>query len=242
MLRLWPETVDICLFPGVAWRVKKGAKPTPLLCEPTPDAAVLLEQLLSLLDAQDPPLRPGSRVELTVSDTVANVVAMPWQRNIRGTAEIDAYAHACFQHAGLTVDSGWAVHAEFRDLDAFGLAYAIPNVWLESLLAALAQRTLVLSSVLPLSARMYFAGKPRQGAWPCVMFGRERQRHIACVFGPAGLIGYDVEAIVGGVDQSAQRLEGRVAAQHGNILRHAIWQAAADDAARLGQQPWQPAP
>lgn len=241
MLRLWPETIAISLFPGVAWIAGKGAAAAPLVFTGT---GALLDQLRLLLDAQDPPLRPGSRIVLTVSDTVANIVALRWQPNLQRTAEVNAYARASFEHAGVKIDEGWAMYAEFRNMNAMGLAYSIPNAWLEELIAELTVRNLKLATVLPLSAAIYFERRPRHGTWPAVVVARERDRHVACVFGPAGLIGYDVEAVIGSSEQSARRLSERLAALHGATPRQAAWVAdvpthTPDNAICVGAQPWQ---
>jgi hypothetical protein len=241
VLRLWPETINICLFPGVAWIQKRHVAPKPVT---SIAASSPLDQLRTLLDAQEPPLRPGTRIALTVSDTAANIVAMPWQAALQRAAEIDAYAHACFQQAGLTMGDGWTMHAEFRARGAMGLAYALPNALLEAVLVELAPRQLALANVLPLSAALYFGTWPRQGAWPAVLVARERGRHVACVFGPTGLIGYDIEAIVGNAVNSKRRLEGRIAAQYGAAVRRAAWEAcddAVDSQVALGHHVWQAA-
>lgn len=244
MLHLWPETIPISLFPGVAWVARKGAIAAPLICAADAAGTALLDQLRLFLDAQDPPLRAGSRIALTVSDTVANIVALPWQPHLRRAGEVDAYAQACFELAGIALDDRWTMHAEFRDLGAMGLAYALPNHWLDALLVELAQRRLELATVLPLSATIYFDSRPRQGAWPAAIIAREHGRHVACVFGAAGLIGYDVEAIIGSAGHSAQRLAGRITARFGALPRQAAWIAAAPAPGAplsLGGQPWQAA-
>jgi hypothetical protein len=239
---LWPETVAISLFTGIAWICRKGAIAAPMLSD---GADALLDQLRRLLDAQEPPLRRGSRIALTVSDTVANIVALHWQPQLQRASEVDAYARACFELAGIALDDGWTMHAEFRDRDAMGLAYALPNAWLDALLAELARRQLVLTNVLPLSAALYFGSRPRKGGWPAVLIAHEQGRKIACVYGTAGLIGYDVEAIIGSAEHSAQRLAGLLAARFGDTPRQAAWIACAPASGTprlLGAQPWKESP
>lgn len=236
MLRLWPETVHLSLFPGVAWMTRNGVASEAV---DTASDADTVAQLRTLLAATAAPLRTGTRVVLTVSDSLARVVAMQWQRDVQSLAEVDAYAHACLQHAGIALGDGWTMHAQFRDMDAMGLAYALPDALLSVVAAELAERRLVLSTVLPLSASLYFGVRPRRGGWPAVLVATERARHIACVFGPAGMIGYDVEAIVGSPAASAQRLERRLAVRHGAALRRAVWCADAQTRdGSMGHQAW----
>ena len=107
--------MEVYLFPGVSWLKRNGRVMSPLVCPPALQASAFLDQLRTVLDAQDPPLKTGTKIVLTVSDTIANIAAMPWQSSLHSSAEIDAYAYACFQHAGLAVGDDWTMQAQFRN-------------------------------------------------------------------------------------------------------------------------------
>ena len=112
--------------------------------------------------------------------------------------------------------------------EAMGLAFALPTAWLTELLSELEMRKLSLASVLPLSAAIYFGVKVKVGAWPSIVLAREHFRHVAYVFSPAGMLGYDAEANIGNPEQSAHRLGGRITAQYGVCRRRSTWTAHAE--------------
>lgn len=244
MLRLWPKTVAVYLFPGISWLKGKGRVTTPLLCPAVLQPAAFLEQLKLILDAQDPPLEAGTKIALTVSDTLASIVTMPWQPSLKNSAEIDAYAHACFQQAGVTLGDEWTMQAQFRNFESIGLAFAFQTNWLRDVLNELKLRQLVLASLLPLSASIYFGVNARARPWPALVLAREHFRYVAYVFGPAGMLGYDVETIIGSAEQSAQRLDGRITSQYGVHGHQRAWIAYAKEEAvvntmLLGFQAWE---
>lgn len=236
MLRLWPETIHIFLFPGAAWVCRNGVTGAPVLSAPQRDPAALLDQLRTLLDSQAGDWRAGCHIALTVSDDAASIAALPWQPALQRAAEIDSYARACFEQSGATLDNTWPMHAQFRDFGAMGLAYAFPHAWVTALAAELAQRTFALKSVLPLSGSIFIGARPPAGDGLAVILTQEPYRHAALVFGAGGLLGYDMEMNIGSAAQTAQRLRGRLAAQFGTLARQATWIVDAD---KPGSQPWQ---
>lgn len=208
MLRLWPRTIAAGLFPERAWlRLGRGK----LLAAEGGDMPQVLDDLLAQHAAV---IGRGAKIDLTVSDTVARIVSLPWQARLSGPAELLAYAHICFEQIGRPLDAGWALHGYFRHHRATGLAYALPVAWLEQLHAVVGKHGLRLNSVLPVSAAA-FSLYPRPGAGkPAALILRETGRTTALVHGAAGLSDYMIEPATRSNPESAMRLLHRLHAMH----------------------------
>lgn len=230
MSPLWPETYYAGLFPGHCW-LQRGRKAPPqaLQSAPTFDPLALLRALEQMLDEQTKSARKGSRVVITVSDSMATTVPMPWQEALSRPAEIDSYAQICFEKAGMSIDADWVMRAEFRHFGGMGLAYALPRAWLEELLTLTQAKGLRLTAVLPLSAAAYCRQRFRNKKGSTLLLLQEAHRSSAMVYGKEGLLGYDVEPLTRSLDETRLRLLRRVASGYADIARVACWSSDASE-------------
>lgn len=221
MSLLWPEIVHVGLFPGKSWMQRKRVADKEVV-PPGADPDALLRALDVLLDA-DKTLKKGSRVDVTVSDSIAAVMALPWQDKLGRAEEVQGYARAVFERAGMAVDDDWVMRVEYRHFGAAGLAYALPKAWMAALLEVLGKRGLRLRSVLPVSAAAYSAGKAaRANASTAIVLGDSKQCS-ALVFDKTGLVACDAEPAVGGAAKSMERLFKRLQVRHASIRHVFDW-------------------
>jgi hypothetical protein len=185
-----------------------------------PDALLqALEQLL----AADKALKKGARVDVTVSDSVAAIIAVPWQDKLVRPAELQGYARAVFDRSGAGVDDSWVMHVEYRHFGAAGLAYAFPKAWLEKLRDLLGQRGLRLRTVLPVSAAAYHASRVARARGGAAILLQDSARCSALMFGAAGLAAFDTEPAIGSAAESMERLFRRIQAKHASIHHVLDW-------------------
>jgi len=214
---LWPERLNIGLFPGQSW-MERDAVVTPH------DAADLLDALESILSAQAKPLRKGSRVQLLISDSVAFVMPLAWQELLTSPDELRTYARAAFEQRGAPVDEGWIVQTGFRHFRAMGIAYAVRRQWMERAFELLAAKGLQLSSVLPVSAAAYWRLAGAAQAKQIVLL-REPARLTAIAGQGARFLDLDVQPVAGSLEQAATRLLKRVAVAQGDVQQVSVWHA-----------------
>jgi hypothetical protein len=223
---LWPETIHIGLFPGDCWLHRRAttAQPfqAPEFCEPQS----LLQALEKMLDEQGASLRKGSRLALTVSDSLAAIATLPWQQELRRDDEIASYARICFEKLGMELEDDCVMRAEFRQYGGTGLAYALPRAWMEGLLALIEGRGLRLAAVLPISAAAYCQQRFREREGRTLLLLQERNRTSAMIYEKSGLLDYDVEPVVGSIDDTRKRLLNRIGSRYDNIARVATWSTA----------------
>lgn len=224
MSLLWPDTVHVGLFPGACWLRNKRAKETlSLTSTPAHDDQALLNTLAAMLEAESNVLRKGSNVVVTVSDSVAAIAALPWQPSLTRASELQGYARICFEKLGISIDDDWTMHTEFRHYGAMGLAYVLPNAWLAGLIDLLQARGLRLQTVLPVTATAYTYRMLRRQAGKTLILLQEPLRSSALAVDNHGLCGYDVEPVIGSVQESCVRLLRRMSMRHGEITRVAHW-------------------
>ncbi|MEH6459738.1 hypothetical protein [Chitinimonas sp. JJ19] len=221
MSPLWPDRLHVGLFPGHCWLQQgKAITETSIAC-PQPDDYLLA--LDALLDKPSKALHPGSRLALTVSDSLAASIALPWQAELTETAELEAYARICFENAGIEVGADWALATYFRRYGAQGLAYALPAAWLEQVLASLQRRNLRLQGVLPASAAAYsLHAFPAKQALSLLLL-REPTRITALVYAQGKLQARDVEPVTRSEQEAGNRLLRRLSVQHGEFARVDTW-------------------
>ncbi|HYD78909.1 MAG TPA: hypothetical protein VEC06_03795 [Paucimonas sp.] len=232
MSRLWPETVAVGLFPGLCWlRRRRGAAAQEFRFEAAADPYALLPALEATLEEQAKTLRKGTRVAVTVSDSAAAIAMIPWQDALHRQEELQAYAKVFFERNGVAIGDDWVLHVEFRQYGAAGLAYAVPLKWLTRLVDMLKTKGLRLAGVLPATAASYCRPRPASKEGRTLIILREAFHDSALVYGKEGLLGYDVEPVVGAARESCARLLKRVGARHEGIKNVFHWSPEAPEAA-----------
>jgi hypothetical protein len=230
VLPLWPETIYVGLFPGHCW-LQRGRK--ALVQEFTSssmfDPSDLLRTLEKILVGQAKPLRKGSRLVITVSDSLASIAPLPWQEDLRRPVEIESYARICFEKLGMTVADDWVMRAEFRHFGGMGLAYALPRVWLEALLELVATIGLRVIEVLPISAAAFYKQELKKKNGTSVLLLQEMNRISAIIYDRDGLRDYDVEPFARSIHETRLRLLRRVGTAHANIARVSCWSTDASE-------------
>ena len=228
MSLLWPETITAGLFPGASW-LQRGRDIARVAVEPHAGPQQLLAALEALLAAPEKPLRKGTRVRLLVSDSVAAVTVLPWQDLLETQDELGSYARSHFGQQGLQIGEDWALHTGFRHFRSEGLAYALPQQWLEAVVELLGGRGMRLESALPVSAAAYWQmDSARASAPPGLLLLREHGRLTALVQQGRRLLGTDVQPVAGGESHALARLLRRIAAVHPTVARVDTWCAAGD--------------
>ncbi len=239
MSRLWPETVYIGLFPGYCWlRRERVAAEQSVESATSLESAAMLHTLEKMLDEQSNPVQKGSRLVLTVSDSLGAIATLPWQEELTRPTEIEGYAQVCFEKLGVTLGDNWVMHTEFRNYGGTGLAYALPREWLEALLELLNARGLRLTAVLPVSAAAYCKQRFGRGDGRTLLLLQELNRASVIIYGSMGLLGYDVEPVTSSLEQTRMRLLNRVASAYNDITRVTYWSVDQSES----QPPVAPAP
>lgn len=233
MLRLWPDLVRIGLFPGSCWldAPQESIAGSAEATDPAAPAASLplVSDLNALLDQLGPRLKSGSRITLTVSDSVAAIVAMPWQEQLQQHTEIAHYARICFEAQGRPLNDDWVMSHALREYRALGLAYAFPREWLATVEATIVARKLVLASVLPLSVAAYSYLKGLVRGRRRLVLLREPRRAVALVYSGRTLLSYDTEPGTSDRPQPLQRLLHRVHGYHAEIDAVLDWSTEVGD-------------
>lgn len=226
MLRLWPEELHIGLFSEHCW-LQRGRTGEIHCYRPDPITAArpLLHDLVALLDDPANKIRKGARLSLTVSDSLAAIVILPWQERLCRPAELKRYAQVCFEQAGQAIGTEWILHAQFRHFGAFGMAFGLRCAWLSDAAHLCRERGLQLSRVLPASAAGYYMLKATRAHEQAILLLGEARRNTVLVFNRSGLRGYDIEPVTSAADNSAARLLRRTRARYDapQILIH--WDA-----------------
>lgn len=230
MLRLWPESLELGLFPELCWLRTRGRKTmfngktsmsltrTDVGSEPK-DLLKALESLLADYQARS---RLNASVRVLVSDSVAATSVLPWQEQLTSPEEKLAYAQACFARKGVELDDMWILHAGFRHFEGNGFAHALPKDWLESLSKLLQDKRCKVQEVLPVSAHGYWHTSLPRGKQQKLLLLREAQRTSALVFGAYGLLRYDVEPATSAA-HAGMRLLRRIQVQAKTIATVDQW-------------------
>lgn len=232
MLRLWPESLYVGLFPGCCWLRRGGADlALPPDFKPGGTPAELLQALDTMLALHAKTIRKGARLHVQVSDSAGVLVTLPWQDQLASQEELAGYAHACFEQHGLDIDERWTVQTGFRHHRETGIAYAIQTEWLRALVELTAAHGFRLASVLPVSASAYWRLPPVAGQGQGVTLLREAHRITAMVRTGRRLLAVDVEPVVGSAESAGTRLLRRVCSAHQAIGSVSYWSDVREDAA-----------
>lgn len=223
MLRLWPETLHAGLFPGHAW-LAGGTRREPLQRHPAAiDGAGLLNELQAMFALLPPSAGRRRHLHLLVSDSLAAVTTLPWQERLHGQGEMAAYADACFERGGLTLDGSWVKHNGFRQFRHAGIAYALPQAWLSALVAMCAAHQVRLQSVLPVSAASYWRlrRQPKRGVGWLLL--TEARRVTGLVYRDGSLAAIDVQPVTSDTATAGARLLRRLSARYPAPLQVRYW-------------------
>ncbi|MFS2002648.1 hypothetical protein ACEN9F_03385 [Duganella sp. CT11-25] len=223
MSLLWPETITVGLFGDRCWLRRDGGE-VGQADAGSSDPAAWLCALETMLNGQRRPVKKFSSLHMVVSDSACMLTHLPWQDELHGRNEIQAYAQACFAHQGGEPVAGWVVKAGFRKFRAAGLAYAVQQDWLSSLLALTQRHGLRLRSVLPASAAAYWYSRTPRKAVSLVLLA-EPTRMTAHLYDGGCLLGLDVQPVTTDLATAGTRLLRRVALVSPRIVQVQYWQA-----------------
>ncbi len=222
--RILPDTVFVGLFAEHCWlQGRRTALAHSLIPEVDADASVLLPALESMLDANKKQLRKGTRLVLTVSDSLAAFTMLPWQDALQRPEELESYAQVFFERQGVKLDADWIMRTEFIRFGANGVAYAFRRSWIQQLEEVIRARNLQLYSVLPISAAAY-CRQPRLGKnGKSLVLLREKHRVTSLYFNPEGLQSCDIEPVVASEAHSGTRLLRRQVSTQQNVGVAGVW-------------------
>jgi len=225
VLRLWPErlTAGVYAHAGRLYRAR-GRKVADWTS--TVPAANLEDGLERLLGAYVP--RAGASLELIVSDESARLIALPWQNDIVNRQQREAYARACFTHAGFVLGDDWAVAACYRHFGGVGLGLAMPKSVVSSVRERLTQRRIQLRSIMPASAWAYWRADAVRGSRTAVLLC-EHRRLSAMLFDGKTCVGFHIHPIGAGLNDAVLRVKAAVEATLPSISLVQFWSAAQSD-------------
>jgi hypothetical protein len=217
VLRLWPETVVISLFPGIC-ALRRGRAVLRRECAADGGLPQLLQELDAVL-AELGPFNRLSRAEVYMSDSFGRVCLLPWQDKLDSPSQIQAYGRAFLETAGIAADGDWAVHAGYRQHGSPGVTAALPARLVEQVHGVLATRGLRLRTIMPVSAAAYWYHKGRRNDAATMLLMEEQGRLTALVFQRQRLVSIDVEPVIGEDDRPKLRLLNRLQLSYG-LPRH----------------------
>lgn len=222
---LFPNIAVAGLFADHCWlQGRQAAVAHSIRPEALNDSMALLLQLEILLDERKKYLRKGTRLALTVSDSLAAFTMLPWQEALQRPAELASYAHIFFERQGLKLDSSWVLHTEFNRYGANGIAYALRHDWLQKLEEIVFSRNLRLISVLPVSAAAFCQQPKHKKSGNSLLLLSEQQSMTALRFNVQGLQSHDVEPVIGSEQSSGKRLLRRLAStQPPGLVQGCLW-------------------
>lgn len=214
MLRLWPEVLEIGLFPGHCW-IRRGAHTSR--ADSGPRLVQQLEALRGLLTGKTRGFARFSFADVFISDSHAQVALLPWQVNLRTQVQMNAYGRACFETKGLCSEGSWSLHAGFRHFGDQGMATAVPDELILRLRDLLAEAKVNIRSVMPASTAIYWHHRPSEQRGVSVLLFSEPGRLTAAVHQNGRLCALDVEPVFDTSGSAASRLEKRVRLRHRSV-------------------------
>lgn len=226
MLRLWPETIHIGLFPGQCWSHRDATETTESLrLASSRDPQELLRALEIILDDPENHIRKDSRLIITVSDSLGSITTLPWQDALTGSRELQNYAKAYFARQGVVVDDDWILATDFGKFKGMGIAYILPRQFVKELVELIEKRGLRLTAILPISALIYSRFKPQLKIKEAsaLLLVREKLRTSALIYNAKGWCAYDVEPVTTSAQEPGLRLLSRINARFGEINSITCW-------------------
>ncbi|GGC87242.1 hypothetical protein [Undibacterium terreum] len=228
--KLVPGTAFVGLFADHCWLQGRQAN-ISLPLETGADASQdhYLEALVSLLGKAKQQLRRGTRLVLTVSDSLAAFTMLPWQDELQRPAEWEGYARILFEKQGRSLDPTWLLHTEFARYKSNGVAYALSSKWMAQLEEAVQTRGFQLASVLPVSAAAYCRLPKTKKLGTSLLLLIERHRMTALCVDATGLQSVDIEPVIASSESSGMRLLRRAISTHQNFWQVHIWSPVAEE-------------
>ena len=222
MLRLWPDTVVIGLFPQGCWLrsgkrslrrdVPLAAGIEQVLCE--------LDELLNELGAK---ARRFTRAEVYLSDGYCRSILVPWQFALESDEQIQQYGRACLEGSGSIVDGDWAVHCGFRHHGAPGLAACVPAALIGQIQQRLSPRGIRLRSVMPISSAAYWYHRPARSQGTYLLLLEEAKRLTAFAYSRGRAMSIDIEPMFADKGRARERLFNRLNLAHQTISNVHHW-------------------
>jgi len=211
VLRLLPDRWYAGLFGPNAW-LAKGAGTMTLAMPPSLRSSASPPELLDALLQASPQRRRAAKLSVMLPSQSARCISVPWSAGLRGEEELQAYALAHFEQAGLGVLDGHAVHAEFRHYGAQGFAYAVSRQLLDELHAVAMRHDLDLTTAMPIGGVAHLAARLARGAGRELTLVAEDTAVGALVMDRNGLQRFDAEPAIGGQGAALRRLLTRMGA------------------------------
>ncbi len=221
MLRLWREEVYAGLFGSAA--VLLTGRAGELLHVLGPAGVEPADLLALALDRAAKPVKPGSKLVVTMGSSSCPFIAIPWSSAVRTVEEKEAFARAHFEQAGKPVGDECLVHVEFRHFGAKGIAYAVPRAMLDALQAVAGERKLTLVNAMPVAAAAYFAARLPGATDRNLTLLVEEHAVNALALDGEGLSAYDAEPAFGGPVAALRRLLLRLDAGASPYSRVELW-------------------
>jgi len=236
VLRLWPETTILGLFPG-GCTLRRGTTIRSRECTKDADGAHLLTVIRSMLEEMKPFRRAG-RTEVYVSDSLARIALLPWQSKLNSPEQVSAYGQACLEQYGVMSSGEWATHAGFRQYGAMGMAVALPAAFVRQLAEVIAEAGLRLCCVMPVSTAAYWYFASDRGANTSLVWLQEEGRLTALTYGRGKLLSLDVEPVLKQGGAAQLRLVNRIKLSNTSPSQISYWSVpgTAIDAAFLNGQ------
>ena len=220
MLRLWTERFRAGVFPDTGWLIKANRNEISRYVVEVSTQLSVLEGLERLFHDQVVSARAG--VEVVISDSQARLLYLPWQDNIRGHAQREAYARGCFEQAGLELEGDWLIQTAYRWYRGGGIAYGLPRALVASVEASLAARRLRLRSIMPLSTHAYWHCKGIAPRGHSVLLLEEQRRTSALLFDNRKCTGIHVQPGKSGPD-TIKRLLRTIDAVFPDVQQMQVW-------------------
>jgi len=216
VLRLLPERLYAGLFGHSAW-LSQGAAGQQLPAPANLPTGATPSELLDTLLNNAPPRRRAAKLSIMLPSQSARCVSLPWSEDLRTEEELQAYALAHFEMAGLGTFDDNVVHAAFRHYGAKGFAYAVPKQLIGDLYAVAVRHDLELTTAIPIGGVAHLAAKRTRGKGSELSVIVEDASVSALVMDGKGLQHYDVEPVVCGPGATLRRLLTRVTANSTDI-------------------------
>ncbi len=211
MLRLLPDRWYAGLFGPNAW-LAKGAGTKTLAIPPSLPGSASPPELLDALLQASPQRRHAAKLSVMLPSQFARCIGVPWIAGLSGAEELQAYALAHLEQAGLGAPGGHAVHAEFRHYGTQGFAYAVPRLLLDELHEVAMRHDLDLTTVLPICGGAHLAAGRARGAGCELTLVAEETSVSALIMDRDGLQRFDAEPAIGGQGAALRRLLTRLGA------------------------------